>query len=108
MFYHEAEHFTLEAIRLHGPKVASFQMAPRGKRWYVVRCYIAPDNASTIESVVASTSQKPCGEDLLVIGNFNADLESPEENARDEESAAALATTVLEDMSSHFFPRGKP
>ena len=108
MFYHEAEHFTLEALRLHGPKVASFQLAPRGKRWYVVRCYIAPDNASTIEAVVAATSQKPCGADLLVIGNFNADLESPEENARDEESAAALATTGLEDMSAHFFPRDKP
>ena len=105
MFYRKAEHFTLEALCLHGPKVASFQLAPRGKRWYVVSCYIAPDNASTIEAVVAATSQKPCGADLLVIGNFNADLESPEENACDEESASALPTTVLEDMSSHFFPR---
>ena len=108
MFYHEADYFTLEELRLHGPKVASFQLAPRGKRWYAVRCYITPDDDSTIEAVVAATSQKPCGADLLVIGNFNSDLESPEENARDEEISAALATMGLEDMSAHFFPRGKP
>ena len=108
MFYREADHFTLDELRLHGPNVASFQLAPRGKMWYVVRCYISPDDDLTIEAVVAATSQKPCGADLLVIGNFNADLESPEKNVRDEESDAALNTTGLEDMGAHFFPRRKP
>ena len=48
VFYCKAENFTLEAIRLHGPNVISFQMATGGKRWHVVGCYIAMDETSTI------------------------------------------------------------
>ena len=56
VFYREAEHVTLEALRLHGPNVVSFHMALGGHWWYVMGCYIAPVNASTIDAVVVVIS----------------------------------------------------
>ena len=40
-------------------------------------CYIAPDNASTIEAFVADIGQCPHRADLLVDGDFNANLAVP-------------------------------
>ena len=44
ILYREAEHFTLEALCL----VVSFQLVTVWYLWNVVRCYIAPNNASAI------------------------------------------------------------
>ena len=74
LLYLEAEHFTLEAFRLYVVKVVSFQLSLGGQWWYVVMCYLAPDDASTIEVAVMAISQRPCGADLLMVGDFNDDL----------------------------------
>ena len=66
-------------------------------------CYMDPDNASTIDTVVASISQRPREADLMVARNANDDLAAPEGNTRDK-WIAALATTDLEDMSADFLP----
>ena len=41
MFYREAEHFTLEALRLHGENVVRFQLTLGGQQWYAVRFYLS-------------------------------------------------------------------
>ena len=53
-------------------------------------CYIAPDNASTIEAFVADIGQWPHRADILVDGDFNANLAAPEGKACDKEISAAL------------------
>ena len=55
----------------------SFQLASGGQRWHIVGCYLSPYNASTIEGVVAAIVQRPRGGALLVVGDFNTDLENP-------------------------------
>ena len=40
-------------------------------------CYITPNNASSIEDVVAVISMRPRGDELLVTGKFNASLVEP-------------------------------
>ena len=67
-----------------------------------MRCYIATDYVSTIEAVVAAIGQRPRGADLLVADNFNANLVSPDGNARDEEIVAAISTAGLEYMTTNF------
>ena len=69
---------------------------------------MAPYSASTIESIVAAIIQRPYRADLLVAGNFNANLAVVEGHAWDKSIAAALSTTVLEDMSAHLLPQRKP
>ena len=54
-------------------------------------CYLAPENASTIDNVVAAISQQPRGATLLVVGDFNTDLDAPKGRERDEGIAAAMA-----------------
>ena len=44
---------------------------------YVVGCYIAPSDASTIEYVAAAIRDKPYRTKLLVAGNLNANLAEP-------------------------------
>ena len=68
---------------------------------------MAPEDASTIEDVIATISKRPHGATLLVVGNFNTDLAALEGRERDEGIAADLVEEGLEDMISHFLPRHK-
>ena len=40
-------------------------------------CYLAPDNASTIEDIFMDISQRHQGATLLVVSNFNTNLAAP-------------------------------
>ena len=55
-------------------------------------CYLDPDNASTIEVVIAAIIQQTDEAELLVAGNFNVDLADQEGNTRDEEIYVSLST----------------
>ena len=71
-------------------------------------CYLASDDASTIEDVVRSISQLPRVVVLLVASDFNADLADPERNVWDEDITRSLATAGMEDISTHFLPQRNP
>ena len=49
----------VESHQQFGPNVVSFQMASRGRRRYIVGCYLAPENVLTIESIFAAIGQFP-------------------------------------------------
>ena len=53
-------------------------------------CYIAPDETSTIESVVSALKERPRGAKLLVPGDFNVKLSDTEDDRKGEDIAAAL------------------
>ena len=74
-------------------------------QWYIVGCYLAPDDTLTIESVVAALKDLPRGSELLGAGGLNVNLVEPEGDQRGEDIAAAIETESLEDMSVHFLPR---
>ena len=67
-------------------------------------CYLAPDDTSTIESVVAVIKERPRGAKLLVAGDFNVNLVEPEGDHRGADITASMETERLEDMSAHFLP----
>ena len=74
MFHRPAPHFAVEAVQQFGPNVVGFQLATGERWWYVVVCYLAPDNTLTIERVVATLKERPRGSKLLVTGEFNVNL----------------------------------
>ena len=78
VFYHASEHFFMEALQIYGANSVSFQLASGGQTWFMVGCYLYPDNKYTIEGAVSAISQRPWGATLLVVGNFNTDLAAPE------------------------------
>ena len=75
------------------------------RRWYIVGCYLAPNNTSTIERVVEALRESPKGAELLVAGDLNINSAAPEGDRREEDIAATFATEGLEDMAPHFLPR---
>ena len=105
MFHRPAPHFSVEAIQQFGPNVVGFHLATGARRWYIVGCYLASDDTSTIEIVVAALKERPMVAKLLVAGDFNANLAEPEGDRRVEDIAASMVTEGLEDVSAHFLPR---
>ena len=53
----------------------------------------------------SAVNDRPQGAELLVKGDFNANLPELEGDRKGEDIAAALATEGLDDMSAHFLPR---
>ena len=105
IFYRSEPHFAVEAVEMFGPNVIGFQIVTGERRWYIVGVYLAPDNTETMERVTKAIRSQPRRAELLVAGDFNADLETPEGDRRAEAIATSLATEGLEDMASHFLPR---
>ena len=92
-------------MRPYGPNVISFKVVTGRRRWYIIGCYIAPNNARTIERVVTALGDQPRGTALIVAGDLNTDLGEIASNGRGTEIAAAITVAGLEDMTAHFLPR---
>ena len=60
----------------------SFQLATGARRWYIIRCDLAPDDTLTIESVVAALKERPKGTALAVAGDLNTALDDPENDRK--------------------------
>ena len=104
IFHRPASYFAVEAVQQFGPNVIGFQLATGARRWYIVGCYLAPDNTSTIERVVEALKERPKGAELLVAGELIINLEALEGNPREKDIAAKFATEGLEDMAPHLLP----
>ena len=80
----------------------SFQLDSGRRRWFIVGCYLSPDNASTINHIIADKNKCTRGAAVLVAGNSNINLKAPEGNCRRGEIVVAIVTAGFEDMSAHF------
>ena len=105
LFYREGAGFSVEEVRQYGPNVLSVEVVSGRRRWYIVGCYITPDNAQTIERVVTALGDQPAGTALVVAGDLNTNLGEVEGDRRGAEISAALTEAGLEYMSAHFLPR---
>ena len=105
LFYRPSPLFAVESVREYGPNVMSFEVVAGARRWYIIGCYLAPDDTSTIERVVAAIRDRPKGTALVVAGDLNTDLEDSENDRRGTEIAAAMTAAGVEDMMAHFLPR---
>ena len=105
VFYQPSPLFAVEAVRQFGPNVVSFQLATGAHRWYIIGCYLAPNDTLTKDSVVAALKERPRGTALVVVGDLNKTLDDPESDRSGTEIASALMEAGLEDMAAHFLPR---
>ena len=72
----------MEEVRQYGTNVLSVELVSGRRRMYIVGCYIAPDDAQTIERVVKALKDKPPGSALVVTGDLNTDLGEVEGDRR--------------------------
>ena len=108
VFHRPASHFAVEAVQKFGSNVIVFLLVTGARRWYILRCYLAPDDTLTIERVVKAPKERPKGAAMLVAGDIDANLAAPEGDRRGEDIAAALEMEGLEDMLAHFLPKRRP
>ena len=95
----------MEEVRPYGPNVLSFEVVSGRRRWYIIGCYLAPDDAHKIERVVTALGDQPKGTALVVAGDLNTDLGDVKCDRRGAEISAAITEAGLEDMAVHFLPR---
>ena len=105
LFYKDGADFAAEEVRPYGPNVISFEVVTGRRRWYIIGCYLAPDDSRTIEQVVTALGDQPRGTALIVAGDLNTDLGDMACDGRGTEIAAAITEAGLEDMTAHFLPR---
>ena len=108
LFYKPSPLFEVEAVREYGPNVLSFEVATGARRWYIIGCYLSPNDAQTIERVVTALGDQPRGTALLVVGGLNTDLGAVENDRRGSEIAAEMTEAGVEDMTTHLLPRKRP
>ena len=105
LFYREGADFAVEEVRPYGANYISFEVVTRRRRWYIIGCCIAPDDARTIERVVTALGDQPRGTALIVAGDLNTDLGEMANDGRGSEIAAAITKAGLKDMTAQFLPR---
>ena len=88
-------------MRQFGSNAVGFHLAAGARRWEIIGCYLAPDDTSTIESVVSALNERPWGAILLVAGDLNTTMTEPENDQRGTDIVAALKAEGLKDMSTH-------
>ena len=94
--------FSVMALQQFGTNVVRFQLMTRERQWYIVGCYLSPDDTLTIDCFLVAVRKRPRCSELLVAGNFNSNLTGPEGAERDKEVLADPAAAGLEDILEKF------
>ena len=68
----------VEAVREYRLNVMIFEVPTGARRWFIIGCYLAPDDTSTIESVPAELKEQPWSTELMAAGDFNVKPSDPE------------------------------
>ena len=61
VFYRASPRFSVDALQQFRPNIFSFQIVMGERQLYILRCYLAPENALTIGRVVVAVRQCPRG-----------------------------------------------
>ena len=108
LFYKDSPRFLLETHQQHIPNFIRLKLVTGGQLWHVVGLYLALCNAYTLETTVADIGHWPRGTELLVVGDFNTDMEFLDGNKCDEAIVAVMETEGLKGTMEHLLPRKIP
>ena len=86
---------------MHGPNVLSFQLVLGATRWYIVGCYIPPNNLTTLMHVEQAWQACPRGCLPIPLGDLNGNLAAPHDDCN-KTIAEQVDAMALSDMSTHF------
>ena len=96
----------VEAEKQWHANVMSIHVVTGNTRYYIVGCYLPPDNLHSLEFVKKAWSQRRSGAIPLLIGDFNVDLDSPN-NSRADIIAEQLDRWLLNKTCDHFYRKTK-
>jgi hypothetical protein len=92
----------VEDWHIRQPNMLSFVIVTGSQSFYVVGCYIPPNNLCTLPQVKQALDKCPKGHTPLLIRDLNIDLCAPWD-MRDERIAEEIEDVCgLTDLSKHF------
>ena len=91
----------LEGIVNFSPNVESFLLKSWSWRWYVVGAYVPPNGAPAVYRVEQALEAEPKVVEIIMLCYLNVQFQEPRD-AREEDTATALADCGLVNMTSHF------
>ena len=77
VLYCDVPHLQVKAYQSHGLNAVSSLVSSNSRRWFLIGCYITPDNKAMIKGVASAILQRPHGAELLVAVYFYSGLDSP-------------------------------
>ena len=87
VFYRPSHQYAVEAIQQFSPNIVQLYMATGEQRWYIIGCYLVPNDTSRIKSVFAALKERPRGLDLLVGGGLPR---QPRSRLKDRKSVVSI------------------
>ena len=97
--WRQGEGFEVEETRFWRANVLAFELVTGARRYYVVGMYLPPGDLTALEHARQAVEAKPKGTAPLILGDLNANLESPR-SERDEEVAAFCDSLGVECMAN--------
>jgi hypothetical protein len=101
LFWRASETYEVKEVEICGPNALTFQLVLGATRWYIIGCYIPPNNLTTLTHVKHAWQACPKGCLPIMLGDLNINLATPRDK-RDKTIAKLVDTMALIDMSSHF------
>jgi hypothetical protein len=74
LFWRACETYEIKEVEICGPNMLSFQLVLGATRWYIVECYIPPNNLTTLTHVEQAWQACPRGCLPILLGNLNINL----------------------------------
>ena len=96
--------FVVEEEKKWHPNVMTIHVVTRKVRYYIVGCYLPPDDLETLEYVKKAWEQRPLDAIPLLMGDINVNLDNPE-NKRDDIIAEQLLDNWCLKKSCNYFYR---
>jgi len=91
LFWRTSGTYEIEVVEICGPNVLSFQLVSGAARWYIIGCYIPPNDSTTLTHIDEAWRACPKGWFPILLGDLNVNL-----------AADQVDAMVLIDMSTHF------
>jgi hypothetical protein len=101
VFLRTSETYEIEEVELHGPNVLSFQLVSGATRWYILWCYILPNNLTALTYVKQVWLACPRGCIPILLRDLNVNLAAPC-NKHNKTIAKQVDAMALVNMSNHF------
>jgi len=101
LVYKDSPYWQVESVEVHDPNIISFEIVSGRRRYALVGLYIPPEDSTTMMKAQQVLNPLEDRRDLIVMGDLNVNLSSPE-GARATEIALSLASFGLLDLHQHF------
>jgi hypothetical protein len=98
LFWRTSGTYEIEEVEIRGPNVLG------AARWYIIGCYIPPNDLTTLTHVNEVWRACPKGCLPILLGDLNVNLAAPR-NKRNDTIADQVYAMALIDMSTHFRQR---